>query len=116
MRGYTNYVNEFRTGKNIKQVTLRALQFASSDPKGPVYLVGPREVMEEEVEPVQVDMNVWGPFEVSGLPPKGKPAVFPRLKSRCERDRGSAIDSKTSLGNYVLPRQSKSRSPPSGLV
>jgi acetolactate synthase I/II/III large subunit len=72
LRGYMNYTNEFRTGKNIKQVTHRALQFASSDPKGPVYLVGPREVMEEEVEPLPLDMNVWGPLDPSALSPKGR--------------------------------------------
>lgn len=66
-----NYTNEFRTGKNIKQVTLRALQFATSDPKGPVYLVGPREIMEEEIEPYQLDMSQWGPVSVAALPPKG---------------------------------------------
>jgi acetolactate synthase I/II/III large subunit len=71
MRGYTNYTNEFRTGKNIKQVTLRALQFATSDPKGPVYLVGPREVMEEEVEPLPMDMSVWTPVNPCALPPFG---------------------------------------------
>lgn len=71
VRGYMNYTNEFRTGKNIKQVTHRALQSARSDPKGPVYLVGPREVMEEEVEPLPLNMEEWGPINGSALPPKG---------------------------------------------
>jgi acetolactate synthase I/II/III large subunit len=75
VRGYAKYTNEFRTGKNIKQLTHRALQFAASDPKGPVYLVGPREVMEEEVEPVPLDMSVWEPLEDNALPPKGKIAM-----------------------------------------
>ena len=72
LRGYTNYTNEFRTGRNIKQVTHRALQFATSDPKGPVYLVGPREVMEEEVEPLKLDMDVWGAVQKSAIPPAGE--------------------------------------------
>ena len=71
MRGYTNYTNEFRTGKNIKQVTHRALQFATSDPKGPVYLVGPREVMEEEVEPLPLNIDEWTPVNPTALPPSG---------------------------------------------
>lgn len=71
VRGYTNYTNEFRTGKNIKQVTHRALQFATSDPKGPVYLVGPREVMEEDVNPLPLDMSVWTPVNPCALPPSG---------------------------------------------
>ena len=49
------YENEIRTGRNIKQIVHRALQFARSDPKGPVYLMGAREVMEEEVPPVAID-------------------------------------------------------------
>ncbi len=53
VRGYMRYENEIRTGKNVKQVVLRAMQFANSDPKGPVYLTGAREVLEEEVTPVE---------------------------------------------------------------
>ncbi len=45
------YDAELRTGRNIKQMTWRALQFAQSDPKGPVYLMGAREVMEETLDP-----------------------------------------------------------------
>ncbi|MGO4836508.1 thiamine pyrophosphate-binding protein, partial [Rhizobiaceae sp. 2RAB30] len=45
VRGYMKYDNELRTGKNIKQMVHRALQFANSAPKGPVYLMGAREVM-----------------------------------------------------------------------
>jgi len=82
MRGYTNYTNEFRTGKNIKQVTLRALQFATSDPKGPVYLVGPREVMEEAVDPVPIDMSQWGPISPAALPPAGSGASLKRSNCR----------------------------------
>ena len=51
VRGYVKYDNEIRTAKNIRQIVRRAMQFAHSDPKGPVYIVGAREVMEEAVEP-----------------------------------------------------------------
>ena len=47
MRGYVKYDNEIRTGRNVKQLVHRALQIAQSEPAGPVYLTGPREVMEE---------------------------------------------------------------------
>lgn len=47
VRGYVKYDNEIRTGRNIKQIVRRAMQIAHSDPPGPVYLVGAREVMEE---------------------------------------------------------------------
>jgi acetolactate synthase I/II/III large subunit len=55
LRGYVKYDQEIRTGRNVKQVVHRALQIARSEPAGPVYLVGPREVMEEPLEPYAVD-------------------------------------------------------------
>src|SRR6185436_3590321 len=55
VRGYMKYDNELRTGRNMKQMIHRAMQIATSDPKGPVYLVGAREVFEEEIPPVTVD-------------------------------------------------------------
>jgi acetolactate synthase I/II/III large subunit len=51
VRGYVKYDNEIRTGRNVKQLVHRALQIARSEPAGPVYLIGPREVMEEPLEP-----------------------------------------------------------------
>ena len=48
VRQYMKYDNELRTAGNVKQIVHRSLQLAHSDPKGPVYLVGAREVMEEE--------------------------------------------------------------------
>jgi len=68
VRGYMRYDNEIRTGKNIKQLVHRALQFANSDPKGPVYLMGPREVMEEEVTPATSNMAAWTPVAPTALP------------------------------------------------
>lgn len=65
VRGYMRYDNEIRTGANIKQVTHRAMQFAHSDPKGPVYLMASREVLEAETKPVTIDMDRWRP-----LPPQ----------------------------------------------
>src|SRR5580658_5418353 len=55
VRGYMRYDNEIRTGRNIKQMIHRAMQFAHSDPRGPVYLMMSREVLEEEVEPVAIE-------------------------------------------------------------
>lgn len=64
---YCRYAGEIKTGKNIKQVVGRALQFATSDPKGPVYLMGAREVMEEEINPYQVSAESWGPCGPAAL-------------------------------------------------
>src|SRR5579862_1039704 len=70
VRGYMRYENELRTGKNMKQIVLRALQFANSEPKGPVYLTGAREVMEEIVEPVEVNLDEWRPIAPCAMPPE----------------------------------------------
>ncbi len=67
VRGYMRYDNEIRSGRNIKQLVHRSLQFAYSDPKGPVYLMGAREVMEEEVSPVAIDVADWAPIAPGAL-------------------------------------------------
>ena len=50
MREYVKWEYDIRTGRNIKQLVSRAMHLATSDPKGPVYLTGAREVLEEELE------------------------------------------------------------------
>jgi acetolactate synthase I/II/III large subunit len=67
VRGYVRYENEIRTGKNIKQVVFRAMQFANSDPKGPVYLMAAREVLEEEVSPVTANFDEWQSISASAI-------------------------------------------------
>ena len=69
VRGYMKYDNEIRTGANVKQVVFRALQFAHSDPKGPVYLMGPREAMEQETTPVRIDPAEWAPLASGAILP-----------------------------------------------
>ena len=68
VREYMKYDNELRTGRNVKQVVYRAMQFAHSDPKGPVYVVGAREVMEEATTRVTLDRAVWSPLAPQPLP------------------------------------------------
>ncbi|PVI02989.1 thiamine pyrophosphate enzyme [Periconia macrospinosa] len=65
---YCRYTGEIKTGKNVKQVVNRALQFATSDPKGPVYLTAAREVLEESLTPYQLDQSVWGSIAPRPLP------------------------------------------------
>lgn len=65
---YCRYTGEIKTGKNIKQMVNRALSFAMSDPKGPVYLVGAREVMEEDIEPYKLEQAFWDPVGKAALP------------------------------------------------
>ena len=61
VRNYVKYDNEIRTGRNVKQLVHRAVQIARSEPAGPVYLIGPREVMEESLQPYAVDRAYFGP-------------------------------------------------------
>ena len=68
VRQYCRYVGELRTGRTVKQSVARALQFARSDPKGPVYLAGAREVMAEEMKPYKVDQEKYGPVGPAALP------------------------------------------------
>lgn len=68
VRGYVKYDNEFRTGANVKALVHRAMQIAHSEPRGPVYLVGAREVMEADCEPTRIDTKRWSALEPSALP------------------------------------------------
>lgn len=65
---YCRYSGEIKTGTNVKQMVNRALQFATSDPQGPVYLCGAREVMEADIKPYSLNQNEWDPVELGGLP------------------------------------------------
>lgn len=62
---YCRYTAEIKTGKNIKQMISRALQFATSAPAGPVYLCGAREVMEEDLKPYHLEQAYWYVFVLS---------------------------------------------------
>ncbi|KAF2033418.1 thiamine pyrophosphate enzyme [Setomelanomma holmii] len=68
VRQYCRYVGEIRTGLNAKQMIGRALQFAKSAPKGPVYLTATREVLAQEFEPNSLDQEQWVPIGPSALP------------------------------------------------
>ncbi|TKA35467.1 hypothetical protein B0A54_12127 [Friedmanniomyces endolithicus] len=67
---YCRYSGEIKRGRNVKQLVNRALSFATSEPRGPVYLLGAREAMEEDIEPYELDQAVWGPAELGGLTAK----------------------------------------------
>ncbi|KAH0409883.1 thiamine diphosphate-binding protein, partial [Aureobasidium melanogenum] len=67
---YCRYTGEIKRGANVKQLVNRALAFATSEPKGPVYLVGAREAMEEDIEPYKLDQRHWTAVEPSALSSK----------------------------------------------
>ncbi|KAI8627430.1 putative thiamine pyrophosphate enzyme [Xylariaceae sp. FL1651] len=68
VRQYCRYTGEVRTGLNIKQTIGRALQFAQSTPKGPVYVASAREVLAEEIQPYSLQQDQWVPIGPSALP------------------------------------------------
>lgn len=69
VRQYCRYTGEIRTGLNVKQMIGRALQFAKSAPKGPVYLTVTREILAEETKPISLNQEKWVPIGPSALPP-----------------------------------------------
>lgn len=75
VRGYVKYDNELRTARNVRQIVARALQFAHSDPKGPVYLTAAREVLEEETVPEPFDPAAWRPIAPAALAEEGVAAI-----------------------------------------
>jgi acetolactate synthase-1/2/3 large subunit len=70
VRGYVKYSHEFRTAENIREITHRAIRFATSDPKGPVYLVGAREVMEQQAKEHGPSTRGLSPLAPGALPPQ----------------------------------------------
>jgi thiamine pyrophosphate-dependent acetolactate synthase large subunit-like protein len=68
---YCRYTGEIKSGKNVKQLVNRALSFAMSDPKGPVYLCGAREPMEQDIDHYTLDQRYWDPVEGPALPLSG---------------------------------------------
>lgn len=69
VRGYMRYDAEIRTGRNIKSMVHRAMQFAHSDPKGPTYLMAAREVLEEQVPALPDDHAAWQAIRPAALAP-----------------------------------------------
>ncbi|KAA9031727.1 thiamine pyrophosphate-requiring protein [Niallia endozanthoxylica] len=67
VRSYVKWEADIRTGKNVKQLIYRAMQMAQSDPAGPVYLTGAREVLEENVEKRLDSWGEWAPIEQAAL-------------------------------------------------
>ncbi|HKU89224.1 MAG TPA: thiamine pyrophosphate-requiring protein, partial [Steroidobacteraceae bacterium] len=66
VRGYVRYENEIRVGANARQIVHRAMQFAHSEPRGPVYVTAAREVLESEV-PRARDTRPWPPVVPGAL-------------------------------------------------
>jgi thiamine pyrophosphate-dependent acetolactate synthase large subunit-like protein len=57
----------------------RALSFAMSDPKGPVYICGAREAMEEDINPYHLNQSFWTPVQPTALPEEGVKLIVEAL-------------------------------------
>ncbi|MDB5761670.1 MAG: thiamine pyrophosphate-requiring protein [Herminiimonas sp.] len=79
VRQYVKWDYSIRTGKNVKQLVQRAMQIAESDPKGPVYLTGAREVLEEDAVPAPLPVAKWRPIAPSALPEDGVAEIVAAL-------------------------------------
>jgi acetolactate synthase-1/2/3 large subunit len=71
VRNYVKWEYDIRTGRNVKQLVYRAMQLANTEPKGPVYLTGAREVLEEEMIPSEDKSNKWKALEKRSLSSAG---------------------------------------------
>ncbi len=69
VRGYMRYDGEVRVAAAMKQLVARAFQFARTDPKGPVYLVGAREIMEAPAPEASVNPADWKPVSPGAMSP-----------------------------------------------
>lgn len=64
---YCRYTAEIKRGRNVKQLVNRALAWAMSEPRGPTYLYGTRETMEELIEPYSLNQACWTLIENGAL-------------------------------------------------
>ncbi|TFY62056.1 hypothetical protein EVJ58_g4103 [Rhodofomes roseus] len=73
VRQFMRFTAEIMNGKAVAKTVMRAWQFATSAPTGPVYLWARREVLEEEMEEsvmnTPLDVTKWPPIAPSGLSP-----------------------------------------------
>ena len=79
VRGYMKYDNELKSAANVKQIVHRALQFAHSQPSGPVYLMAAREVMQRECRPVSLQPSHWEAVAPAALSPDVVEAILADL-------------------------------------
>jgi len=123
VRGYMRYDNEIRVGANAPQIVHRALQVASSDPKGPVYLIAAREILEQQVEPHHEDVRQWPRLGAGALAPEDalevarmlvaaqrplvvtsylgrNPAAVPELTRLCQRLGMGVLESVPTAVNF----------------
>lgn len=65
---YMKWSYEVRAAEMVDQVLMRGIQIATTEPKGPIYLTGAREVWEEPACAPQQAQHHWQPARMAGLP------------------------------------------------
>jgi acetolactate synthase-1/2/3 large subunit len=65
---YMKWAYQLRSPSSVDGVLLRAVQMATMEPQGPVYLTGAREVWEGEAPETSEPPDLWPTPRMSGLP------------------------------------------------
>ena len=68
VRPYMKWLYELRAPQTVESIFLRGHQIATSEPRGPVYISGAREVWEMTDAPVPEDVALWPAAKLGGLP------------------------------------------------
>jgi acetolactate synthase-1/2/3 large subunit len=67
---YMKWCYEVRDAEMTDQVLLRGLQIAQTEPQGPIYLTGAREVWEETTQAPPQTLTNWRPSQQAGINPE----------------------------------------------
>jgi acetolactate synthase-1/2/3 large subunit len=78
---YMKWSYEVRAPEMVDQVLLRGIQLATTEPQGPVYLTGAREVWDEPAISAEQSLSHWMPAQEAGLPAGGASALNQALWS-----------------------------------
>ncbi|CDO72272.1 hypothetical protein BN946_scf184970.g124 [Trametes cinnabarina] len=83
VRQYMRYVAQIQSGKNVDKVIMRALQIASSQPKGPVYLWAAREIIDQDADEfamnVTLPLSKWPSVDAGALTPHAVKTIVAAL-------------------------------------
>ena len=98
VREFTKWDYELRAGQNVDALVDRAIAIAMTEPRGPVYLALPRELL------ATADPNEPGAVSPAAAPPMPEPAAIERLASALARAARPAVVTST-LGSDVRGRR-----------
>ncbi len=71
VRPYSKWSYELREPTTTETVFLRGHQIASTQPQGPVYITGAREVWDKMAGPAREDVAFWTPAQLGGISEQG---------------------------------------------